>query len=254
MRRIVIMGASSGIGYRCAEELASRGIRVGVAARNEAPLKKLKEQYPVMVEYAAIDITSPDAKSRLLRLIDRLGGMDIYFHVAGIGYENIDLDPATEVKIFETNTVGFVRCIATAWQYFRRNGIKGQIAAITSVAGTNGIGHIAAYSASKAADQKWLTAIDQLSHATHAGISITDIRPGWISTSLLDDGVCFPMQMQLDYSVPRVLKAIIRKKRVAVIDWRWNILVGLWRLLPNCIYTRLDVRRAGTLPKVKIPQ
>ncbi len=243
------MGASKGIGRDCAEALASRGVRVGVAARNTGPLKQLKEKYPEMVEYEAIDVASSDARSKLLKLIDRLGGMDIYFHVAGIGYENIDLDPETEVRIFETNTVGFARCVATAWQYFRRNNIKGQIAAVTSVAGTNAIGHIAAYAASKTANQKWLLGLQQLSRLTGAGIAVTDIRPGWITTDLLDDGARFPLQMEPSYVVPQILRAIVRRKKVAVIDWRWNVVVGLWRLIPNSIVRRLDLRRAGTLPK-----
>ncbi len=248
MKRIVIMGASSGIGYRCAEALASRGVRVGLAARKTDSLKRLKEKYPEMIEYESIDITVPDAKEKLLRLIERLGGMDIYLHVAGIGYENPGLDPETEVKIFETNTVGFARSVATAWQYFRRHDIPGQIAAITSVAGTNAMGHMAAYAASKAANQKWLLGLQQLSDITGAGITVTDIRPGWITTGLIDADAHFPLQMEPDYVVPLILRAIVRRKRVAVIDWRWNIVVGLWRMIPNCIYRHLDLRRAGTLP------
>lgn len=241
MKRIVIMGASSGIGMACAEALASRGVPVGLAARNIRPLVQLKNKYPDFVEYADIDVTRPDAVRLLEELIGRLGGMDIYFHVAGIYRENPSLDPETEVEVFNTNTLGFVRCISAAYRYFRNNGIKGQIAAITSIAGTNGIGRISAYSASKAADSTWLTALEQLSNSTEAGISFTDIRPGWIRTPLLASGKKYPMTMTLDYVVPKVLKAIVRKKRVAVIDWRWDIVVGLWRIIPNCLYTHLDI-------------
>lgn len=247
MKRIIIMGASSGIGYRCAEALASRGIRVGIAARKEKPLLELKNKYPDNIEYECIDINTPEAVGHLYDLIDRLGGMDIYFHVSGIAYENPEMNPETEVKIFTTNTVGFARCIAAAYRYFRKNNIPGQIAAITSVAGTNGIGRMAAYSASKAANQKWLVALEQLSNSTDAGISFTDIRPGWIRTPLVSPDAEYPMEMELDYVVPQVLKAIIRKKRVAVIDWRWNILVGLWRMIPNCLYTHFNIPL--TLPK-----
>lgn len=241
MKRIVIMGASSGIGMACAEALASRGVPVGLAARNIRPLVQLKNKYPDFVEYAEIDVTHPDAVKLLEELIGRLGGMDIYFHVAGIYRENPSLDPETEVEVFNTNTLGFVRCISAAYRYFRNNGIKGQIAAITSIAGTNGIGRISAYSASKAADSTWLTALEQLSNSTEAGISFTDIRPGWIRTPLLASGEKYPMTMTLDYVVPKVLKAIVRRKRVAVIDWRWDIVVGLWRMIPNCLYTHLDI-------------
>lgn len=245
MKRVVIMGASSGIGLACAEAMAKGGIKVGLAARRTEKLELLSKKYPGLVEYMAIDVTSPDAGKKLTKLIALTGGMDIYFHVAGVGYENPDLDPETEVRIFNTNTIGFVRCVSTAWRYYRDNGIRGQIAAVTSVAGTNGIGRMAAYSASKAADQKWLVALEQLSNNTDAGITFTDIRPGWVNTPLLNQDKKYPLEMSLSYVVPQVLKAIVRRKRVAVIDWRWNLLVGLWRMVPNCLYTRLRLPLEG---------
>ncbi|MBD5299164.1 MAG: SDR family NAD(P)-dependent oxidoreductase [Bacteroides sp.] len=242
MKRVVIMGASSGIGYAVAEALASRGVKVGVAARHTDSLEKLQEKYPSYVEYMAIDVTDPDAKLRLADLIGRLGGMDIYFHVAGIGYENLYLDPEREVEIINTNSAGFARMVCAAYRYFRdeRDG-KGQIAAVTSVAGTNGIGRLSAYSASKKFGQTYLVALEQLSNAEGNEIAFTDIRPGWVRTPLVDPDRKYPMEMTVQYVLPQIIKAIVRKKRVAVIDWRFNLLVGAWRCLPNCIWTKLDI-------------
>lgn len=241
MKKIVIMGASSGIGYACAEALAKRGVKVGVAGRHTKPLEELRRKYPDQVEYARIDVTKPAAVGQMEALIQKLGGMDIYFHVAGIGYENTSLDPEAEVDIFNTNTVGFVRCISAAYRYFRNNHIRGHIAAVTSVAGTNGLARLSAYSASKAAGQKWLVALEQLSNDSDAGITFSDIRPGWVRTPLLVPGNKYPMTMSLEYAVPRILKAIVRRQRVAVIDWRWNVVVGLWRMIPNVLWTHMDV-------------
>lgn len=235
------MGASSGIGYACAEALAKRGVKVGVAARHTKPLEELRRKYPDQVEYARIDVAKPAAVGQMEALIQKLGGMDIYFHVAGIGYENTSLDPEAEVDIFNTNTVGFVRCISAAYRYFRNNHIRGHIAAVTSVAGTNGLARLSAYSASKAAGQKWLVALEQLSNDSDAGITFSDIRPGWVRTPLLVPGNKYPMTMSLEYAVPRILKAIVRRQRVAVIDWRWNVVVGLWRMIPNVLWTHMDV-------------
>lgn len=241
MKRVIIMGASSGIGYACAEVLARGGVHVGLAARKTEKLRELQKKYPGCVHYMDIDVTQPEAVDKLNKLIERLGGMDIYFHVSGIGYQNTELDPEKEVAIFNTNTLGFVRCISAAYQYFRKNDIKGQIAALTSVAGTKGIGALSAYSASKAADQAWLLALEQLSINTGAGISFTDIRPGWVATPLLTPGKKYMMEMNLDEVVPQIIKAIVRKKRVAVIDWRFNLLVGLWRLVPNSLYRYINL-------------
>ena len=109
MKRVIIMGASSGIGYAVAEALASRGVRVGLAARHTEPMHRLQQKYPEFVEYMDIDVTKPQAPDRLKL---RTGGMDIYFHVAGIGYENVELNPEREVQIIETNAGGFARMLS----------------------------------------------------------------------------------------------------------------------------------------------
>ena len=241
MKRMIIMGASSGIGLRVAEALASRGFKLGLAARKPETLKEIKDRYPDKVEYEAIDVTEKDAPERLNRLIERTGGMDIYFHVAGIGYDNPGLDPEREADIIDTNSTGFARMVSAAYRYFRDNGVKGQIAAVTSVAGTNGIGEMSAYSASKRMAQTYLVALEQLAHKERCDVAFTDIRPGWIKTPLLHEGRKYPLEMTLDYAVPGMLRAIARKRRVAVIDWRWNLMVGLWRMVPNCIWTRMNV-------------
>lgn len=248
MKKVIIMGASSGIGYAVAEALASRGVKVGVAARRVDSLRGLKEKYPDNVEYMSIDVNSQNAPERLGSLIGLLGGMDIYFHVAGILDENLYLDPEREVRIVDTNAAGFVRCVCAAYRYFRNNRCKGHIAAITSVAGTNGIGRLAAYSASKKFCQTYLVALEQLAHAEKADISFTDIRPGWVKTPLVNADRVYPMEMTVDYVLPRVLRAIVKRKRVAVIDWHFNLLVGAWRMIPNIIWTRMQIPLSNPEP------
>lgn len=235
------MGASSGIGLHVAQELASRGIKVGLAARHVEPMKLLKQKYPELVEYSSIDVTRHDAPEKVRKLIEKLGGMDIYFHVSGIGYENLTLEPQREVDIIATNAGGFARMLCEAYRYFRDEHRPGRIAAITSVAGTNGIGRLSAYSASKKCAQTYMVALEQLANAEGANIKFTDIRPGWIKTPLLKKDTQYPMEMTLDYAVPLIIKAIVKAPRVAVIDWRWNMLVGLWRLVPNCLWTHVDM-------------
>ena len=240
MKRVIIMGASSGMGYGVAEALASRGIKVGIAARHTKSMEELKNKYPEFVEYAKIDITKPEAVSQLSDLIDELGGMDIYFHVAGIYDENLYLDPEKDVAITNTNCGGFARMISAAYRYFRTNRKKGHIAAITSVAGTKGIARLAAYSSSKKFGQWYLDAIEQLSNAEKAGVTFTDIRPGWVKTPLVNPDRQYPMEMSVDYVVPKIIKAIVRKYRVAVVDWRWNIFTGIWRSIPNAVWTKMN--------------
>lgn len=247
MKRIIITGASSGIGYAVAEALASRGVRLGLAARHTSTLKELKEKYPDCVEYESIDITHADAPRKLSELIEKTGGMDIYFHVAGIGYDNPTMDPQREATILNTNASGFARMTSTAYSYFRSKRKRGQIVAVTSVAGTKGIGELSAYSASKRCASTYLTALAQLSNNELAGISITDIRPGWVRTPLLHSDTEYPMEMSLDYVVPQIIRAIVKHPRVAYIDWRWGLVCAIWKLIPDFIWTRMDYKKLHPL-------
>ena len=241
-KRVVIMGATSGIGMAVAERLLRDGMQIGVAGRRSELLRKLQERYPGRVVYSRIDVTEENATAHLHDLIRRLGGMDVYFHVTGIGYDNDELDPGLEIATMQTNVVGFTRMVDAAFRYFRDscNGV-GQIAAVTSVAGTNGLGHLASYSASKKFQQTYLRALNQLATIQHLHIRFTDIRPGWIRTPLLHGGRSYPMLMQLPYAVPRIVRALKRKARVSVVDWRWNLLVGLWRMIPNALWVRIPM-------------
>lgn len=241
MPHIIIMGASSGIGLAVAEAFASRGVKVGLAARHTSALRSLRDKYPGLVEYESIDITHNDAPTKLRELIDRLGGMDIYFHASGIGYSNDGLDPHRQAEIFSVNSGGFARMLAAAYGYYRDTHRRGRIVAITSVAGTKGIGDMAAYSASKAGASAYMVALEQLAYTEGVDVRFTDIRPGWIRTPLLHDNVEYPLEMTLSHVLPLVIRAIVRHPRVAVIDCRWRLLVCLWRLVPDSLWTRLSI-------------
>lgn len=241
-KRIVIVGASSGLGRLVAEECARTGWRVGVAARNETALKDIKERYGATVEYERIDITDEASGKQLQSLVEKLGGMDIYFHVSGILTENPELDVATDVRTVDTNVAGFTRMIDTAFNYFRSAGTVGRIAAITSVAGTKGIADLASYSASKRYQWTYLQALEQLARRERLPISFTDIRPGWTRTPLIDDDRSYLMAMRPEKVAKAALRAIIRRKRVAVIDRRWAIMSCLWRLVPSWVWTRIPLR------------
>lgn len=242
MKKIIIMGATSGIGLRAAVILAMSGWKVGVAGRKEEVMRRLRKRFPDNVEWERIDILEADAPKKLMRLIKKLGGMDIYFHVAGVGFVDKGLNLAEELATVSTNALGFTRMIATAYDYFRRIRRRGQIAAVTSVAGTKGTGPLAAYSASKRFGQTYLVALEQLARAEHVRVRFTDIRPGWVRTPLLAPDRNYPLTMTMAHAVPLILRAIMERRRVAVIDWRWNILVGLWRLIPNALWIRIPMK------------
>lgn len=227
---------------RVATDFARLGWRVGIAARREDRLATVKNLYPDRIEYLTIDVTAPDAVDRFYKLIELINGMDVLLYAAGCGWYNPDLDPADDVQTVEVCVLGFTKILNAAYRYFKEtaNYTSGQIAAITSVAGTKGLGISAAYSAAKRYQWTYLQALDQLAHQQHVNLDLTDIRPGFVRTDLLKEFKRpLPLEMSIDYAAPRIEAAILQRKRIATVDSRWAVVTALWRMIPDAVWRRL---------------
>ncbi len=247
-KKAIVMGATSGIGMEVAKLLAAKGWQVGIAGRRIERLQALIPDNKATPQggitcYQQIDVTSAEAPSLLLELIDKLGGMDLYFHSSGIGWQNNSLDIEKELKTVETNGLGFTRMVDTAFNWFathHQNNSKARIACITSIAGIKGLGAAPAYSATKRFQNHYLECLSQQARMRHLPISITDIRPGFVKTDLIA-GSTYPLQLQPEDVAKHIVRAIEKGKEVKVIDWRYAILVFFWRLIPRGLWTRLRI-------------
>ena len=239
IKKAVIVGATSGIGYAVALELIKEGWILGVAGRRAHKLRELEALAPKQIKYREIDVLSADACSELEKLIAELGGIDLYLHCSGVGSQNCSLKSEIELNTVATNVDGFVRMVTFAFNYFAGKK-SGHIGVISSIAGTKGLGAAAAYSASKRFQNTYIDCLDQLCHIRKLDIDFTDIRPGFVDTPLLAGGK-YPMLMDVDKVAKRIVKALKKKERVTVIDWRYRILVFFWRLIPLCIWRRLPI-------------
>ena len=238
--RIIIIGATSGIGREVAKLYIAQGWQVGVAGRRAEELETLRKEAPEQVSTQVLDVTLEDAPYRLQSLIDKVGGMDLFLLSSGIGKQNPTLTPDIELRTAATNVEGFIRLTTAAYHYFEKQGY-GHIAAISSIAGVKGLGIAPAYSATKRFQNTYLDALDQLSKMNGLNIHFTDIRPGFVATPLLKDDN-YPLLMKAPQVATSIVKAISKKKRIVVIDWRYRILVFFWKLIPHWIWVRLKVK------------
>ena len=235
MKRAIVIGASSGIGLEVARLLLKGGWTVGVAARRENLLKQLKQESGDRVTMAKIDVLNAGCVDELHRLIKAIGGMDLFFYASGVGRQNRDLAEDIEVLTVRTNALGFTRMIGEAYHYFAANG-GGHIAAITSIAGTKGLGPAPSYSATKALQATYLEALEQLATQKGLNIRFTDIRPGFVDTDLLNGQFHYPMLMKPDAVAKDIVKAVNSQKHVCIIDWRYRLLTALWRCIPRYLW------------------
>jgi short-subunit dehydrogenase len=235
MKRAIVVGASSGIGMEVARLLLQQGWTVGVAARRMELLQTIGQ-----VEVVQIDVTAEDAAEHLRELIARMGGMDLFFYASGIGKQNRELKEDIELATMQTNGVGFTRMIGEAYRYFATQG-EGHIAAITSIAGTKGLGPAPAYSATKAMQNVYLQALEQQAHARGLKIRFTDIRPGFVDTALLDGDFHYPMMLKPEKVAREIVRAINSRQHIRVIDWRYCLLTALWRRIPRCLWRNMKL-------------
>lgn len=233
MKKAIVMGASSGIGLEVARLLKQQGWTVGVAARRVELLTEFEAS-------AQIDVTSEDAGEKLRQLIEKTGGMDLYFHASGIGHQNRTLEADIELRTIKTNALGFTRMVGEAYRYFAEHG-HGHIAAISSIAGTKGLGPAPAYSATKALQNVYLQALEQQAHQRGLDIAITDIRPGFVDTALLAGDFRYPLMLKPERVAREIVASINRKRHIRVIDWKYRILTPLWRSLPRWVWRRLRI-------------
>lgn len=242
MKRAIIIGASSGMGKEVSKLLLADGWQIGIAARRTEALEELLKTKPEAVVTASIDVMQEDAPQSLEQLITDNGGMDLFFLASGIGKQNPNLDSEIELRTVATNGMGFTRMVDTAFNWFASHGGKGHIAVISSIAGVKGLGMAPSYSATKAFQNTYIEALQQLAHMRHLDITFTDIRPGFVKTDLLNDGKNYTLLMNKEKVSREIFNAIKQQRNVKIIDWRYGILVFFWRLIPRWLWVRLPIK------------
>lgn len=247
-KKIVVVGATSGIGREVARMFASEGWKVGVVGRRAGLLESLKEECGSdRVLTAVADVTDESSLYAISGLIDSMGGMDVFLLSSGIGSQNADLDAGTEMRTVVTNCEGFTRMVTFAYNYFKDRQAegtlvrRGHIAVISSIAGTKGLGIAPSYSATKRFQNTYVEALSQLASMEGLRIDFTDIRPGFVDTELLRNGR-YPMLMKVNPVARTIVRAIKRRKHTVTIDWRYRMLVWFWRLIPRWVWIRMRVR------------
>lgn len=240
IKKAIIIGATSGIGYNVARCLAGDGVSLGIAGRRVERLERIAAELGGDTRWHRIDVTAAGAEEEMEALIEKVGDVDLIFLSAGTGHQNKSLDTGIELATADVNVVGFIRIVDAAYRYFRERG-RGHIAVISSIAGTKGLGAAPAYSATKRFQSTYIQCLAQLAHMKKERITFTDIRPGFVDTDLLHSGG-YPMLMKPDKVARSIVKALYRRRRKVVIDGRYRLLVGLWRMIPDCVWEKMTIQ------------
>ena len=191
MSTALVTGASTGIGYATALELARGGYTVVAAMRNpsrapELNLQAERETLPISV--VAMDVNSDDSVARGFAEAERLcGPVEVLVNNAGIGHGGAveDVSIAKFRDTMETNFFGALRCIKTVLPGMRTRR-SGCIINVTSVAGRLASAAQSSYCSSKFALEALSEVLAQ--EARLFGIRVAIVEPGVIATPIFDKG------------------------------------------------------------------
>src|ERR1700735_1313874 len=238
-QKILITGASSGLGAGMARAFAAKGGDVALCARRTDRLDELKaelaQRYPdVKVAVAALDVNDHDQVPKVFaELSDALGGIDRVIVNAGIG-KGARLGSGklwANKATIETNLVAALVQIETALEVFTKSG-SGHLVLISSVLGNTGVpGVKAAYYASKAG----LRSLGESLRAEYAKgpIKVSFIEPGYIESEMTAKSNSTMLMVDNETGVKALVDAIEREPgRAAVPWWPGGPLVQLMRVLP----------------------
>ena len=244
-QRILITGASSGLGEGMARRFAAMGRDLALAARRtdrlEALRAELLEAHPrIRVEVAAMDVDDPESVATVVpQLVEKLGGLDRFIVNAGIGKgASIGSGKAWANRaVLHTNVLGAHAQCEAAMEVFRAQG-AGHLVLISSVASVRGMpGTRTAYGASKAAVNALAEGIR--SDVWGTGIVVTTILPGYIATDI-NVGRRGPMTVDLDKGVDALTAAVEAEPAKAYVPgWPWAPVARLLRVLPLSVVRRL---------------
>lgn len=234
-RNILIIGATSGIGKALAEEYSKIAETVIITGRREHLLKEICARHKNMI-YEITDVTCQDTTIHTLNaLLKKVGDIELIIHSAGTGSMNPDLEFSKEIPAIQTNVWGWTAIVDWAYNRLIEQGY-GHLAIISSIAGIRGLAPAPAYSASKAYQIHYIEALHQrLLMLKNKKVSITDIRPGFVDTPLLDRPDKFFWVLPVEKVAHAIMRSIASRKPYAYVTRRWYPLGFLIRWAPNKI-------------------
>ena len=236
-QRIIIVGATSGIGRRMAEIYASEGNFVGITGRRKYLLDEIEKEFSQQIRTECFDITKNENLVHLESLKEKLGGLDLLIISAGIGEPSKELSWELDKLTVDTNVNGFVEIANWAFNFFVKQG-HGHLVTISSIAAERGNSWAPAYSASKAFQNNYFEGLAIKAKRIKKNISVTCLSPGFVNTKMSKGNKQFWV-VPVEKAVRQMMNAIKKKKRKVYVSRRWWIIAKLMQWIPYWLYKRI---------------
>ncbi len=235
--RVVLTGASGGIGAALARRLAGPGVSMLLTGRDETRLEAVAEAARAAgaaVETARLDVTERDALAARLLAFDAAGPVDLLIANAGV---SAGLGPgrtperrADAERVWRVNYEGVVNTVEPLLPAFLERG-TGRIALMSSMVSRRPLPDAPSYSASKAAVRAYGEALR--GWLGRRGIAVTVLCPGFVTSPMSARHRGFkPFEIDADRAADVMVRGIARRAAFVTFPWPLALICWLDRRLP----------------------
>lgn len=249
MKAVFITGGTTGMGMELAKLYSKRGWKVGVCGRDKLKFEEHFQPVPENLSFYQVDVANREELKAAITDFSKSIGLDLLIANAGIGYKFKTKVPDFEwsYKMVHVNFLGVMYAFEAAMDVMIPRG-KGQLVAISSIAGYNGLPGVSAYSATKAAVQKYCESLHL--DMRQFGINVTTINPGFVDTPLTQTNRHpMPFLMSAPKAAQLIARAIDKKKMVYAFPFFFATLVRIIGMLPRTWYRAFMSIRAVNYSK-----
>jgi short-subunit dehydrogenase len=251
IKKALVIGASSGMGYEIAKILIKQGYKTAVTARRIKMLTPLKELNPENVITNYMDIANIEESTQTInQIVSTLGGLDLCI-IAATGYRQMDWnsqDWKTYEYFLHTDVIAFTALSKTILNYFEEQQ-SGHLVGFSSVSGYRAEGKTSIYSAAKSYATRFLEGERNRFIQKNIPVFITELVPGWVITSEDPEepkSYMYWVDSQEDAG-DAIWRAIQEKKSIGYITERQEKVVKLIQSIPEDLYNALNARPGGML-------
>jgi short-subunit dehydrogenase len=245
MKKVLIIGGTSGIAQAIGAELARTGAALYLLGRSAQRLElvaaNLKSRYGANVAFAAINFDDFSTHAAAIeQAAARLGGLDfaIICHGSLADQKACERDFQLTEAEFRTNCLGamsFLSHLANRFEECR----AGQIIAISSVAGDRGRQSNYVYGAAKAGLTAYLQGLRNRLYP--AGVNVLTVKPGFVDTPMTSHLKKGLLMASPESIASDILRAAEKGRCVLYTPWFWRWIMLVIKLIPEKIFRRLKL-------------
>jgi short-subunit dehydrogenase len=237
MKQGIIIGASSGIGYELAVQLAAKGYQLGLVARRLEKLEQLSSVLPGEHLIVQSDVSEAEkAQLALSELIEKMGDVELIILNSGVGQQEKKLEWSVEREMIDVNIRGFAALTVVAMNYFRERG-NGHLVGISSVAAHMSGGMAPTYAATKAFVSSYLNGMRSRAEYSKLPITVTTVEPGFVDTPMVQGSPIWTATVEK--AVSQLVTGLIKKEGHIYITKRWRYVALLLNIMPKWLMRRL---------------